>query len=64
MKQYNIVRFFSDRTRPQIIIRGVTLEEAQVHCEDINTSSRTCYTKSGLARTRRHGAWFDGYREQ
>jgi hypothetical protein len=39
---YRIVRryFHSDRCRPRVIRRGLTLEEAQAHCRDIETSSQ------------------------
>lgn len=61
--KYRIVRMFFHGRR-QVIARGLTLEQAQAHCQDINTSSSTCWTTSALARTRRYGAWFDGYEEE
>jgi hypothetical protein len=45
--RYNIVRFFRKSGRRKIIHRNVTLEVAQLHCND--------------PRTRRAGVWFDGY---
>lgn len=49
---YKIVRFCRDLDDPrhrQVIKRGLTLEEAQEHCEDEST----------------HGdGWFDGYTEE
>jgi len=45
----------------EIIKEGLTLEEAQAHCRDKETSSTTCTSKAGKARTRRWGPWFDGY---
>jgi hypothetical protein len=59
---YKIVRMYqqldiSNRT----IARGLTLEEAQAHCRNPETSSSHCMTSEGKARTRRHGPWFDGY---
>jgi len=60
---YDIVRhFFNGRHRT--IRRGVTLEEAQAHCRDSETSWRTCEKAAGKARTRRCGEWFDGYRKR
>lgn len=56
---YKIVRFFRDSKR--VIKRGLTLEQAQEHCQDPQTSSRTCTTKAGKDRTRKQGDWFDGY---
>ena len=57
---YKIVRhyFDSDRSR-RTIQRGLTLEEAQAHCRDPETSSSTCTSKAGKATTRRMGEWFD-----
>jgi len=61
---YKIVRFYYDKpgTR-RTIDTGLTLEEAQAHCNDPETSSRTCTKASAKATTRRNGEWFDGYTE-
>jgi hypothetical protein len=61
---YKIVRGFRDHDRRVVVARGLTLEEAQAHCKDPETSSRTCTGKKALARTRKWGPWFDGYSEQ
>lgn len=56
---YKIVRQYLHRS---ITIKvGVTLEEAQAHCRDPETSSRTCTGAEGRRRTKRHGPWFDCY---
>jgi hypothetical protein len=47
MQTYKIVRFYFDAT-PQTIKRGLTLEEAQEHCQRDDT---------------RGDGWFDGYEE-
>lgn len=62
---YRIVRFYRDHPtiRRRVIERGLTLEQAQAHCHDLETSSSTCTKPTGEARTRRLGAWFDGYEE-
>ncbi len=61
---YRVIRFYRDAyPRRRIIERGLTLEEAQAHCQDPETSSSTTTGKVGRARTRRLGAWFDGYEE-
>lgn len=39
------------------------LETAKRLCSDPETSSRTCTTKSGMAKTKKYGAWFWGYSE-
>lgn len=62
---YKIVRMFQDEDVPRRVIRrGLTLKEAQKYCRDPETSSRTCKSAAGVVRTRRFGAWFDGYEEE
>ena len=59
---YKIVRmFFNDDLGSPTIKTGLTLEEAQSHCRDKETSSSTCTNKIGIERTAKFGAWFDGY---
>lgn len=59
---YFIRRFFKDHPRQwETITRGLTLEQAQAHCSDPETSSVTCTTPEGLERTKARGPWFDGY---
>lgn len=66
MDTYKIIRRYFDyeRHRPRTIARGLTLEEAQRHCQDSETSSRTATSSTAKARTRRCGAWFDGYERE
>ena len=65
MKRYKIVRmYFDDNISTRTIKKGLTKEQAQKHCNDIETSSRTCTSASGIARTNKLGAWFDGYTNQ
>lgn len=60
---YKIVRgFFSGRRR--VIKRGLTLEEAQAHCRDKETSSHTATSSAARLRTQRYGKWFDGYERE
>lgn len=62
---YKIVRmYFRDNVPKRTITRGLTLEEAQAHCKDPETSSRTCTKPAGVRRTRKLGAWFDGYEKE
>lgn len=62
---YNIVRFYKDSPiRRRVIIEAVTLKEAQAYCSDPETSSSTATGKVARARTRRVGAWFDGYEQR
>lgn len=60
---YQIVRHYFNSYRKRIIRRGLTLEEAQAHCNDPETSSKTCQRPENKRRTRRYGPWFDGYTE-
>ena len=61
---YKIVRMFYDRDkRKRTIKTGLTLEQAQAHCNDPETSSRTATSAKARRYTRAHGAWFDGYEE-
>ena len=61
---YQIVRFYRNAgIRRRVIYKGLTLEEAREHCNDPETSSRTATGSIALVRTRRVGAWFDGYEQ-
>jgi hypothetical protein len=64
MTTYMIVRHFRDSRRRFIIKRGLTLEAAQAHCQDPETSSTTATSTLGRQRTRRSGPWFDGYAKE
>jgi hypothetical protein len=59
---YKIIRHFFNGTK-RTVRTGLTLEEAQAHCNDPETSSTTCTKAAGKRRTRIHGRWFDGYTE-
>ena len=45
-------------------MNGLTLEEAQAHCNDPETSSSTCTKSAGRKRTKTYGPWFDGYEKE
>lgn len=61
---YHIVRHYAEAyPNKRVIKRALTLAEAQAHCSDPETSSRTCKLPHNVRRTRRMGAWFDGYTE-
>ncbi len=57
---YDIVRYFV-RGESLIIARQLTLEEAQAHCKNPETSSSTATTAASRRRTARLGPWFDGW---
>lgn len=65
MTSYRIVRFFQ-KGEPQRrgLPTGLSLDEAQEHCKDPETSSRTCTKREGVKRTEERGAWFEGYEEE
>ena len=46
---YRIIRYYRVSGRRKVIHRGVTLQVAQLHCND--------------PRTSRKGVWFDGYEQ-
>jgi hypothetical protein len=60
---YKIVRHFADGHREEIET-GLSLEEAQAHCKDPETSSRTAVSPVAVALTKERGPWFDGYDEE
>ena len=60
---YKITRIYSDENRRErTLTRGLTLGEAQKHCNDPETSSSTCTSPEKIRYTRKVGPWFDGYR--
>ncbi len=58
--KYKIVRMYF-RGGKRTIKSGLTLAEAQAHCNDPETSSRTCKLARNVRRTEVRGPWFDGY---
>jgi len=60
---YKIIefRFGGDN---KTIETGLTLEEAQEHCQDPETSSKTCEAPHRKQKTRTIGEWFHGYSEE
>lgn len=62
--RYNVDRVYFRRPgHRRRILSNVTLEQAQVHCKDLNTSSSTAWKTSAVNRTKRYGPWFDSYTE-
>ena len=60
---YKIVRYFYRDKRKRTIETGLTLEQAQAHCQDPETSSKTATKSAAKCRTSLYGPWFDGYEE-
>ncbi len=50
MTTYKIIRFYVCQNRSRVVRRGLTLTEAQAHCND----PKTC----------KPGFWFDGYEQE
>jgi hypothetical protein len=63
MQTYKIVRMYQ-RGGNATIATGLTLEQAQEHCRDPETSSRTATSPEGKKRTQFCGPWFDGYERE
>lgn len=62
---YKIVRFFFNEPGAKRVVKRVqTLEEAQAHCNDPETSSSTATSAPARRRTEQRGPWFDGYEEE
>lgn len=68
-KRYKIVRYYQDDRKRRVMRSGLTLNQAQEHCNDPQTSSMTAsYACNGnpKAQERWHEKnkhWFDGYTE-
>lgn len=64
MDTYRLVRHYQYGQRKRTIATGLTLEDAQAHCKDPETSSRTATSLKAQHRTRVLGPWFDGYAKE
>ena len=63
---YKIVRLYQredSRQYRRTIKSGLTLEEAQAHCSNPETSSSTAKSARARELTRKRGPWFDSYQE-
>lgn len=62
MRTYKIVRFYFRRDqRKRTIATGLTLQEAQEHCRDPESSWKTARSAAARRRLIERGEWFDGY---
>ena len=57
---YRIIRFYLAHNH-EVITEGLTLEQAQAHCSNPETNSRTATGAAAVARTKTMGPWYDGY---
>lgn len=64
MATYKIVRMYFEGRSNRKVKGGLTLEQAQAHCRDPETSSRTATSRAGIRRTEMFGPWFDGYEKE
>jgi hypothetical protein len=62
-ERYKIIRMYF-RGWKRTIKKGLTLEEAQAHCCDPQTSSTTATKAVARKRTRDQGPWFDCYQRE
>jgi hypothetical protein len=60
---YKVVRFYANKKK-HTVKTGLTLEQAQKHCLDPQTSSTTCTSAEGKRRTKVEDPWFDGYTKE
>jgi len=63
---YRVTRRFyrGDLQGEQIVEEGLSLEEAQKICRDLESSSRTCSNEDNVKLTEMFGPWFNGYSEE
>ena len=62
---YKIVRIYSNsKICGRTIRTGLTLGEATQHCRDPESDSKTCTSYNARQRTKKVGAWFDGYTQE
>ena len=62
---YKIVRLFCSIHRdPEVIARGLTLEQAKAHCQNPETSSQTAKSAKAKRYTKQFGDWFDGFTKE
>lgn len=70
LSNYTVYRFYQSGSRPRIRRKGFTLRQAQEHCSDPETSSRTA-TKAcngnpeAIERwNKKQKHWFEGYSDK
>jgi hypothetical protein len=61
---YKIIRFYRGDRPGFVIESGLTLEEAKEHCQNLESSSRTCKLPKNIQHTEKYGDWFDGYTKE
>ena len=65
MKTYRIVRMYLKGGQRAVNGKsGLTEAQAQAHCRNPETSSKTCTKPENRRRTATRGPWFDAYDEE
>ncbi len=60
-KKYKVIRFHKNDGKKVTVAKGLSLSQAQSHCQNPETSSSTAKARAGKRYTAIHGEWFDGY---
>jgi len=58
---YDIVRVYFEDVPSKTIREGLSLKEAQEHCSDKETASKTCTGFDAVSHTEKYGPWFDSF---
>jgi hypothetical protein len=61
---YKIVRAYQRHDAHEVLMRGLTLEQARAHCTDPETSSATARGESARTLTKAMGPWSDMYYQE
>ncbi len=64
MSTFKIVRMYANGHETEVVKRGLSLEAAQAHCRNPETSSSKAKGTAAKRRTAIYGPWFDGYEEE
>jgi hypothetical protein len=64
-ERYKVQRLYFRRPGVRRTLKtGLTLAQAQAHCSDPETSSRSCRYARNVKRTEQVGEWFDSYTQE
>lgn len=62
---YKITRYYSNKKwLNEVVKTGLSLTDAQKHCQDPETCWLTAVEPANKRRTVLHGEWFDGYSKE
>ena len=62
---YKIVRIYQHpHINKRTISKGLTLDEAQAHCKNPETSSSKATSATATRRTKKLGPWMDTYEQE